>query len=100
MGTVTGVYSICDVIFSYMHGWLSDRFGHTVVVTLAVLSEIVAIVVSWFANKYQNWTIYCTGVVMAIADSGLQTEVGLMYVDECVVFGNCESVLCSRSYEC
>ena len=100
VGTVTGIYSICDVIFSYMHGWLSDRFGHTVVVTLAVLSEIAAIVISWFANKYQDWTIYCTGVVMAIADAGFQTEVGSMKVDECVVFGNCKSVLCIRSYKC
>ena len=100
VGTVTGIYSLCHVIFSYMHRWLSDRFGHTVVVTLAVLSEIAAIVISWFANKYQDWTIYCTGVVMAIADAGFQTEVGSMKVDECVVFGNCKSVLCIRSYKC
>lgn len=75
VGTMTGVYCIADMIFAFIHGWVSDRFGHIVVVSVAVFSELVAVVLSWFANSLQNWLIFATGVVMAIADSGFQTEV-------------------------
>ena len=67
---MTGVYCIVDVVFSFIHGWISDRFGHLVVVSVAVLCELAAVVLSWFANSLQNWLIYATGVVMAIADAG------------------------------
>lgn len=75
VGTMTGVYCIVDVVFSFIHGWVSDRFGHLVVVSVAVFCELTAIALSWFANSMQNWLIYATGVVMAIADAGFQTEV-------------------------
>ena len=78
IGTIMGIYSIVDVLFSYIHGWLSDRFGHLVVVSLATACEILGIVVSWFANAQQNWLNYATGVILAISDAGYQTEVGLI----------------------
>lgn len=82
VGTMTGVYCIVDVVFSFIHGWISDRFGHLVVVSVAVLCELAAVVLSWFANSLQNWLIYATGVVMAIADAGFQTEVEARAGDE------------------
>ena len=75
IGTIMGIYSIVDVIFSYIHGWLSDHFGHVVVVTLATVCEIAGIIISWYANAYQNWLNYLTGIVFAISDAGYQTEV-------------------------
>ena len=75
IGTIMGVYSIVDVVSSYIHGWLSDRYGHLCVVTLATVCEVIGIIVSWFANQQQNWLNYATGILMAISDAGYQTEV-------------------------
>ena len=85
VGTMTGVYCIVDVVFSFIHGWISDRFGHLVVVSVAVFCELAAVVLSWFANSLQNWLIFATGVVMAIADAGFQTEVGAERCVNCSV---------------
>ena len=45
------------------------------VVTVGVVAGVAGMVVSWFANLEQNWLIFATGVIMAISDAGLQTEV-------------------------
>ena len=78
VGPLMGLYSIVDVVFSFIWGWLSDRCGHVTVVTAGVVAGVVGMVVSWFANAEQNWLIYATGVIMAISDAGLQTEVGVV----------------------
>ena len=75
VGSLMGLYSIMDVIFSFICGRMSDRYGHIAVMTVAVVAGIAGMVVSWFANLAQNWLIYATGVIMAISDAGLQTEV-------------------------
>ena len=79
IGTIMGIYSIVDVVFSFIHGWLSDRFGHVTVVTLATVFEIAGIVISWFANAEQNWLNYLTGIVLAVSDAAYQTEVLIVF---------------------
>ena len=80
IGTIMGIYSIVDVVFSFIHGWLSDRFGHVTVVTLATVFEIAGIVISWFANAEQNWLNYLTGIVLAVSDAAYQTEVLIVFL--------------------
>lgn len=75
VGSVMGLYSVMDVVFSFLSGWLSDKYGHIFVVSIGVGFELFGIVVSWFANKEQNWLIYATGVIMAVSDAAYQTEV-------------------------
>ena len=75
VGSVMGLYSVMDVVFSFLSGWLSDKYGHIFVVSIGVGFELFGIVVSWVANKEQNWLIYATGVIMAVSDAAYQTEV-------------------------
>ena len=75
VGSVMGLYSVMDVVFSFLSGWLSDKYGHIFVASIGVGFELFGIVVSWFANKEQNWLIYATGVIMAVSDAAYQTEV-------------------------
>lgn len=75
VGTLMGILSIADVIFANIHGYLCDKFGHVCVLTLATGGELLGFLLAWFANKEQNWFIYATGIVFAIADGGFQTEV-------------------------
>lgn len=82
VGSLMGLYSIVDVVFSFIWGWLSDRYGHVVVVTAGVVAGVAGMAVSWFANLEQNWLIYATGVIMAISDAGLQTEVSAINNNE------------------
>ena len=82
VGPLMGLYSIVDVVFSFIWGWLSDRYGHVTVVTAGVVAGVVGMVVSWFANAEQNWLIYATGVIMAMSDAGLQTEVSTINNNE------------------
>lgn len=86
VGTIMGIYSIVDVLFSYIHGWLSDTFGHLVVVSLSTVFEIMGIIISWFANRNQNWLNYLTGIVLAISDAGYQTEVIVISLNDHSVF--------------
>ena len=76
VGTLMGIFSIADVIFANIHGYLCDKFGHVSVLTLATAGELIGFLLAWLANKEQNWLIYATGIVFAIADGGFQTEVG------------------------
>ena len=77
VGTIMGIYSIVDVLSSFVHGWLSDRCGHLTVVLVASFFEVLGIIISWFANAQQNWLNIATGVILAISDAGYQTEVQL-----------------------
>ena len=65
--------------------------GHVCVLTLATMGEVVGLVLSWIANAKQDWTVYLTGLVFAIADGGFQTEVGAGRTCQ-VVFVTCQSV--------
>ena len=55
------------------------------------MGEVVGLVLSWIANAKQDWTVYLTGLVFAIADGGFQTEVGAGRTCQ-VVFVTCQSV--------
>lgn len=76
VGTLMAVFSIADVIMSNIIGCLCDRCGHMIVLTITIVAELIAFYLSWIANERQNWTIYATGIIFAIADGGFQTEVG------------------------
>lgn len=91
VGTLMALFSIADVIFANVHGFLLDKFGHVCVLTLATMGEVVGLVLSWIANAKQDWTVYLTGLVFAIADGGFQTEVGAGRTCQ-VVFVTCQSV--------
>ena len=91
VGTLMALFSIADVIFANVHGFLLDKFGHVCVLTLATMGEVVGLVLSWIANAKQDWTVYLTGLVFAIADGGFQTEGGAGRTCQ-VVFVTCQSV--------
>ena len=78
VGTLMAVFSIADVIMSNIIGCLCDRCGHMIVLTITILSELIAFYLAWIANAQQNWTVYATGIIFAIADGGCQTEVRFM----------------------
>ena len=78
VGTLMAVFSIADVIMSNIIGCLCDRCGHMIVLTITILSELIAFYLAWIANAQQNWTVYATGIIFAIADGGFQTEVRFM----------------------
>lgn len=78
VGTLMAVFSIADVIMSNIIGCLCDRWGHTIVLTITIVSELIAFYLAWIANSQQNWTVYATGIIFAIADGGFQTEVSII----------------------
>lgn len=99
VGTLMALFSIADVLFAYLHGFLLDKFGHGCVLTLATLGEVGGLVLSWIANAKQDWTVYLTGLVFAIADGGFQTEVRVEGGWN-VVFVARQPVLCEQSDAC
>ena len=80
VGTLMAVFSIADVIMSNVIGCLCDRCGHMIVLTITIVSELIAFYLAWIANEKQNWTVYATGIIFAIADGGFQTEVRLKHI--------------------
>ena len=81
IGLVCAYNGFIQVLYSFVGGKMIDLFGHYVVFVFTNLSMIIAVILSFFANREQNWLLYLTSTFLAFGDAGYQTIIPVLITE-------------------
>ena len=70
------VYTVIEVISGFIHGWCIDRIGLYPMLLVYILMGVGSLVLSYFANTWQNHVFIVLYCLFSLTDSGFQTFVG------------------------
>ena len=69
------VYTVCEVFCGYVHGWCIDRLGLFPMLLVYIALGSLALLLAYFANRWQNMTFLLLYALFSVTDSGFQTFV-------------------------
>ena len=69
------VYTVCEVFCGYIHGWCIDRLGLFPMLLVYIALGSAALILAYFANRWQNMAFLLLYALFSITDSGFQTFV-------------------------
>ena len=81
VGLLTSYSSVISVVFSFVSGYLIDKWGHYTVMVLTNLLMLLGLVVSYYADIYQNWLLYLAITFFSLADTGYQTIIPVIMTE-------------------
>ncbi|KAK8791018.1 hypothetical protein WA158_005649 [Blastocystis sp. Blastoise] len=75
VGIFMCIFSICDVLFSNICGRLSDKYGHKLILSLSMISQVIGLLLGYIGNYFDILPLmYLCSVFFALQDGALQTE--------------------------
>ena len=69
------VYTVTEVVCGFIHGWCIDTIGLFPMLALYVVLGVSALLLSFWADRWQSMVFIPLYLLFSVTDSGLQTFV-------------------------